>query len=197
MRIGGNMVIEKIETSSQAKKLPFNIAPPDTHRADFQLGGYFFFANFNIFQKNTPPKHLLFLRIVKGSVFMASLSKSQKRKAYLLQMKGYGYRKISSAIGISENAAKYFCKMSQNEITVSACKNCGNNAVSYPGFKKKIFCSEKCRREWWSKNQSAINRKTKMFVCKNCGKKFISYRKVAVFCSKKCSGISRRKVVTK
>lgn len=128
---------------------------------------------------------------------MALIKQCQKRKAMGLQARGTGYRKIASELDISVNTAKYLCKMSDAKIEVSACKNCGKDAVSYSCFKKKKFCSDECRREWWSKNPEAINRKMKTYICKNCGKEFLSYRKEAVYCSRQCSGYAKRKGVAK
>lgn len=127
---------------------------------------------------------------------MSEITNGQKRKIYTLLANGYGYRKIATLLGISIYSSKMVCKTCQEELIVSSCKNCGKETLSYPCYHRKKFCSDECRRDWWSKNKNTINRKMRVYVCENCGKEFLSYRKSARYCSRQCSGKARRRDVT-
>lgn len=120
----------------------------------------------------------------------------QERKMRVLRAKGVGSIRVANMLGVSVNQVKYYYRMHLKEEIVICCKNCGKEAVCIPTYKKKTFCCDKSRMEWWSKNNDKINRKTKTFICKSCGKEFLSYRKSAQYCSRQCSGKARRKVVT-
>ncbi len=105
---------------------------------------------------------------------------------------GYGYQKISNITGISVNTIRSYCKRNgiekpQSNIT-GYCKNCNKPVCSTPHRKQKIFCCDKCRLQWWSKNRDLIKQKSVVpQFCILCGKQFFAYNSSnRKFCSHDC-----------
>lgn len=104
----------------------------------------------------------------------------EKEKIKELREEGLGYKKISNELGISVNTIKSFCR--NNNLAGSFtpkkcyCKECGNEIIQKERTKKKIFCSESCKRKWWNKNRKKLD-KTKLeeHTCLNCRKPFKAY----------------------
>ena len=97
---------------------------------------------------------------------------------------GFGYTAIANELNISINTIKSFCKTNnlggvkakkKNPIKeISFCLNCGQELVITPGKKKKKFCSDKCRYQWWTKNR---DKKSSFEIrCKTCNKTFNTYK---------------------
>lgn len=127
------------------------------------------------------------------------MTKEQRGKIIDLRKKGYGYRVIGQMLGLSRDAVRYFCKSNgmaglAENILISdgtTCPCCGGAISQTMGKgRRKKFCSEKCRREWWKdhpgagrKNESAIYHST----CAACGKKFTAYgNSHRKYCSHAC-----------
>ena len=64
-----------------------------------------------------------------------------KTRILELRAKGLVYREIAEQLGMSVNTVKSICNRNKG-----VCKNCGTALV---GRKEKIFCSGKCRLQWW------------------------------------------------
>lgn len=126
---------------------------------------------------------------------MAEITKTQERKIAALRARGLGCRKVAEIINVPENVVKYYFRLHKAPDTVIQCKNCGKEAVCIPTYKKKVFCSDKCRMDWWAKHQKEINHTMYTHICKTCGCEFKSFRKDSVTCSKKCTGALKRKDV--
>ena len=127
----------------------------------------------------------------------------QKRKVVYLREKGESYAAIASAIGVSENTVKSYCRRSGlgsgavaqiMQVVGEACGYCGEPLHHTPGAKKKRFCSDHCRMRWWAKHPEAIHRKAIYhFTCPTCGKPFDSYGNAhRQYCSRACYGLARR-----
>lgn len=110
---------------------------------------------------------------------------------------GYGYKKISQLIGVSENTIKTYCKRNglggvaapaRSAEEGSVCKCCGKPIVQMPGRKARKFCSDKCRNRWWNTHLELVNRKAIYeFVCPACGKPFTVYGNAhRKYCSHEC-----------
>jgi orotate phosphoribosyltransferase-like protein len=67
-----------------------------------------------------------------------------------LRNKGYGYKKIASELQLTRDQVRYICKRSEGETSEDVCKNCGIKIKSSVGKKRKIYCSDKCRYQWWN-----------------------------------------------
>lgn len=104
-------------------------------------------------------------------------------KEQVLKMKNSGasYGNISKALGISINTVKSIVSRSKKETT--RCLNCGVIIKSLPKHRKKKFCSDKCRMEYWINN----NKSQKEGKCKYCNKIIYYYAsKHRSFCSRAC-----------
>ena len=102
---------------------------------------------------------------------------------------GYGYKRIAKELGLTLSVVRYACsKMSEEDLLESRCEKCGLEIKSIKGKKKKRFCSDKCRWQWWSKHQKEINKKAfYTHQCKYCKKEFTVYgNNKRVYCSHDC-----------
>ncbi len=134
-----------------------------------------------------------------------NMQKQQKSHQVLkLRQKGYGYKSIANILNINRDEARNECKKNNligygqqvrdaviEPINIQReCLYCGKeiNTQERRGRKSK-YCTEKCRRAWWSENN---DKKNKMawytFTCKHCDKEFKAYgNKNRKFCSIRCS----------
>ncbi len=132
------------------------------------------------------------------------MNEIQKEQIKQLRSDGFGYKKIAILLDISENTIKSFCRrnglvnevIKDKEIKIedtkvidsSYCANCGEVVVQVKGIKTRKFCSDECRKIYWTNNQFKINRKSaKEYTCSVCGKKYIDYaRNNRKYCSREC-----------
>ena len=118
------------------------------------------------------------------------MRKADIENIVLWRTQGIGYAEIAKRLNISRDTVKSFCM--RNKITVinqsDKCKFCGNPLVQKEKVKKKRFCSDKCRLDWWHKNPDKLCRKaTYSFVCARCGKPFTAYgNNHRKYCSHQC-----------
>ncbi len=114
------------------------------------------------------------------------MTKEEIEQISTLRKQGYGYSRISKAMGISVNTIKAYCKRHgmggvQKQIAVlptyeRMCLCCGAGIVLIEGRKEKKFCSSKCRNKWWNSHLDQVNRKANYyFTCKYCNKPFTAY----------------------
>lgn len=128
----------------------------------------------------------------------------QKRQILNMRKNGDGYKTIATAIGLSRDVVRNFCK--QKDMTGfgvasvmntkekisngKICANCCEPIEQPTKGRRKKFCSEKCRREWWKQHPDEINQKETAqyhLKCAYCGKDFISYgNKNRKYCSHYC-----------
>ena len=77
------------------------------------------------------------------------------------------------------------------------CPNCGEPIVQPPRGRKKIFCSERCRREWDNSHPKPENwKRTRTATCPICGRSFTAsreYTRQRRYCSHACANKARRK----
>ena len=86
----------------------------------------------------------------------------QKAQIIKLRVAGNGYGKIAQMLDISLNTVKSFCRRNningataaESSATLtgetSTCENCGREIQQIAKQKKKRFCCDKCRNEWWN-----------------------------------------------
>jgi IS30 family transposase len=116
------------------------------------------------------------------------MSLNEKEMVRKMRIRGLGYTAIASALGISENTIKSFCRRNNlggvrqaplkksMDSKTEYCQECGKRLVVVPKQKPRKFCSDVCRRTWWKKNNFSLNRKAiYRFTCICCGKEFKSY----------------------
>ena len=128
------------------------------------------------------------------------LTESQKRQVIAMRENGIGYQTIATTIGVGRDNVRNFCKTkkltgygSQLKLKVKEgilCLYCGKKIEQSSTGRRKKFCCEKCRREWWKIHADALNKSPDALysmVCKHCKKEFQSYgNKTRKYCSHEC-----------
>lgn len=102
-----------------------------------------------------------------------------------LKKSGCSYKEIAEKLGISVGSVKSiisrYSKTIELEKESYKCKYCGNPLVQTKSKKKKEFCSDKCRKQYW-KQKNFCKRE-----CLICHKIFTpSYSDEQKYCSKAC-----------
>lgn len=113
----------------------------------------------------------------------------EKSKIYQLKKEGYGYKKIASELGISVSSVQSFLKRNPVNIDLlGTCKRCGMTIQSIKGKKRKQFCCDRCRWDWWNSHIKEVNKKAfYTLTCKHCGKEFTAYgNQKRVYCCHDC-----------
>lgn len=123
------------------------------------------------------------------------MTNTQKQSIRELRRMGLAYSTIADATGLSANTVKSFCHRN-NVGTVSpisnynpdTCKYCGDPLKHHPGKRKKCFCNDKCRSDWWNCNRRWLHRKkASQLICYYCGTEFNSYgNKKRKYCGRDC-----------
>lgn len=117
---------------------------------------------------------------------------NKKLELIKLREKGYSYQEISEILNVPRSTVSSYCirnniKASGKNI-VSECKNCKEMIIDRTGKKRRLFCCDECRENWWNLNQDKVNKKAfYKKVCKNCKTEFKTYgNKNQVYCSHSC-----------
>ena len=104
---------------------------------------------------------------------------------------GLGYTEIAQKLGMSVNTVKSFCRRNGiKPICKSAgtgkdtCRQCGSTLEHTPGRKKKQFCSDACRLQWWHAHRD-MSKTARGAKCAACGQEFITDR-TQKYCSHAC-----------
>ena len=125
------------------------------------------------------------------------MTTEQREKIYDMRRKGYGYKTIAAAVGLSKDTVKSYCQRNNlgeqfiRNIYVqdkNSCPQCGGPVGQSSGTKPKRFCSSRCRLRWWHDHPELMKRATFYdFRCANCGKVFSAYgNKNRKYCSRDC-----------
>ena len=113
----------------------------------------------------------------------------EKNKIYQLKKEGYGYKKIANELGLSASSVQSFLKRNPIDLDLlGTCKRCGMTIQSIKGKKRKQFCSDRCRWDWWNSHIKEVNKKAfYTLTCKHCGKEFTAYgNQKRVYCCHDC-----------
>lgn len=113
-----------------------------------------------------------------------------------LRQDGKGYRTIAAELGLPINSVKSWCRRHPLEAgNTDVCLHCGVEIISKPHKRKRKFCSDKCRLEWWSAHPDKRTARTVYpHICKFCGSEFKNGRINAEYCSRECFAKARTKV---
>lgn len=120
----------------------------------------------------------------------------QKQSIREMRGSGLGYKKIAQALDLPLGTVQSFCRR-ENIPTVSPtipdenhCKQCGKPLIQISKVKRRKFCSQECRIEWWTAHPCSQNNDSKArhtAVCENCGKPFAAYGTAArKYCTHEC-----------
>ena len=126
----------------------------------------------------------------------------QKSQIINMRAAGIGYKAIAKNLDISENTVKSFCRrnnltstemivpvpITENSAEVVLCKNCGKVVPQNDKRKKKQYCSDKCRMNWWNSHREQVKHKSvDIRICPSCHKEFKVYGKSdRKYCSHAC-----------
>ena len=113
----------------------------------------------------------------------------QKQQIIKLKQEGYGYKKISKELNLPLSSVRYVCDKGMEDISLfGTCKRCGNTIKSIKGKKRKQFCCDRCRWDWWNSHIKEVNKKAfYTLTCKYCGKEFTAYgNQKRVYCCHEC-----------
>jgi hypothetical protein len=123
------------------------------------------------------------------------MTNEQQEKIIELRKLGIGYRSIATAMNMSRDKVRNFCKAQgldgygknnkkadEEKSIRELCKNCGKRINQKPiKGRPKTYCSKECKKEWEVKHPILYQHE-----CYYCGKKFESKVKSADFCCHKC-----------
>ena len=129
------------------------------------------------------------------------MSEQEIRQISELRQKGAGYKAIAAALGLSRDTVRGVCK--RTHLTAEGkpekvnpgisgeetgrCVCCGKGVTPIARGRKKRFCSDDCRRQWWNKNAELHCKNEAAFysyTCLQCGKVFRVYgNKKRKYCS--------------
>lgn len=123
------------------------------------------------------------------------LTETQKQQIKRLRECGHSFADISNTLDLSVGTVKSYC--SRNNIfsptsyeNKDLCLNCHKPIYQIKGVKKKKFCSDKCRVNWWNNHKGLVNRRSSAIykiTCACCGNTFESYgNKHRKYCSTVC-----------
>lgn len=114
--------------------------------------------------------------------------------------KGESMISIATALGLSVNTVKSFCRREGIKPVfqpgadaangqykpVIYCAYCGTKLQQTPKAKPKRFCNDTCRNTWWNRERKEHpQRKDSTHTCARCGKVFHS-TKARKYCSHPC-----------
>ncbi|NQT60040.1 MAG: RNA polymerase subunit sigma-70 [Bacteroidetes bacterium] len=125
------------------------------------------------------------------------MTEKQKEQITELRRNGLTYDNIGKRMGLPTGQIRSFCLSripvrdtdNQEEGEQAYCKTCGKMLVHTPGYRKKIFCSDGCRQDWWNHYAQIKTGKgwaTNEVICQGCGKTFATYGVKRKYCSRKC-----------
>ena len=126
----------------------------------------------------------------------------QARQIREQRLKGCGYKAIASAVGLSRDLVRNYCRSNGLDGHADAlatdeqvhqgghCPNCGKPLTQPRTGRKRKFCSDACRRSWWAAHPTTLQKSEcalYQMTCACCGKAFIAYgNQNRRFCSRAC-----------
>ena len=78
------------------------------------------------------------------------MSKNDRRELERMRMDGYGPTRIANELGLSVNTVKSYIRRHPSLRNAVFCLQCGRAVRQTPGRKKKKFCSNTCRSQYWN-----------------------------------------------
>lgn len=114
------------------------------------------------------------------------MTQSDRDKIQRLRFEGKSYTQIADILRISRNTVKSICQrmgIKQADVLMEShdndhCRYCGQILLQNETGKRKLFCSDLCRRAWWKQHRDKINLKTvAKSNCAFCGLVFEDYEK--------------------
>ncbi len=123
------------------------------------------------------------------------MTNEEKKQISAMRRDGKGYAAIASELGLTKSQVSSFCRRSglagsRNDMNAprDRCVSCGREIQQLPGRKKRRFCCDECRIQWWNSHLHLVKRKAVYTViCPCCGGAFVSYGNAKrKYCSHSC-----------
>jgi hypothetical protein len=127
------------------------------------------------------------------------MTKETRDRILSLREGGMGYQSIAQEVGESRDAVRYICKsrglggIAKEELVTQGkvCAQCGTGIIQPTGKgRRRRFCCEACRREWWKKHPEEGRKLAKALyhgTCAHCGQEFTAYgNNHRLYCSREC-----------
>ncbi len=132
------------------------------------------------------------------------MTELQKARIRTMREQGIGFAEIARQMDIPKETIKSFCRRNsvgiiseaplrpspQPENKADVCRACGKSIEQVGGRKKRVFCCDQCRTNWWRGNQDKIRRRASAlysFICAGCGREFTAYgNQHRKYCSHDC-----------
>ena len=127
------------------------------------------------------------------------MTENQMLQITEMRNNGLGYSTIATEIGITKDCVRSYCRTHgltgkrssthvRKNIGKDYCKACGIFLEQTAGKRKKQFCSDGCRMDWWNAHPDQVNRKAYYtFTCAQCRVKFTAYGNAKrSYCSHDC-----------
>ena len=127
---------------------------------------------------------------------------AEKNLVEMYRSQGLSCSEIASRVNLSVNTVKSYCRRKKQSLEASfaaasavsvpssvssetgICKNCGTVMTAAPGKRNKLFCSDKCRYQWWHLHRgNSLNAEER--TCLFCGKIFRTNR-IQKYCCHDC-----------
>lgn len=120
------------------------------------------------------------------------MTEFQARQIASLRAEGAGYRAIGTVVGLSRDIVRNYCKshglagygadtamnLKERMALGYNCKCCGKQMQQPTTGRRRKFCSDQCRRQWWNAHPEEHIRKASAYyeaTCAGCGKTFSAY----------------------
>ena len=122
------------------------------------------------------------------------MNEKQKSIMYELKLQGLSATEISRKLDIPLSTIRSYLRRHPAPPGMIACKQCGKLVLPTPGKKKRMFCSDKCKYQWWNMHRYGNHRNLIVSTCQFCGKEFMSYASdERKYCSRICYHNARRR----
>lgn len=120
------------------------------------------------------------------------MTENQGIQIVALRKQGLGYKRIASIVNVSRDSVRSYCKtrnlhgyigMDSANVEMKMqnkqlCGFCGGQMKAAHTGRPRRFCSENCRRRYWSERRDLIKKSEKATYirsCLYCGETFESY----------------------
>jgi hypothetical protein len=115
------------------------------------------------------------------------MNENQKIQITEMRSSGLGFTAIASRLQISRISVRAFCKsqglmekrlpdLEMQKPAPASCKTCGKKLKHTSGKKKRQFCSDRYRMDWWNTHPNQVKRKAfYLFTCEFCSDEFTAY----------------------
>ncbi len=80
----------------------------------------------------------------------AMMSKRERRELERMRLDGYGPTRIAEELELSVNTVKSYIRRHPSLRNAVYCLQCGRAVKQTPGRKRKKFCSDRCRSQYWN-----------------------------------------------